>query len=39
MWGHTYAAAEAVGLTAGAMRLPLQPLDGAQRAAVNALVS
>jgi dihydrodipicolinate synthase/N-acetylneuraminate lyase len=35
----TYAAAEAVGLTAGAMRLPLQPLEGAKRAAVNALVA
>jgi dihydrodipicolinate synthase/N-acetylneuraminate lyase len=35
----TYAAAEAVGLTAGAMRLPLQPLEDAERAAVTALVA
>ncbi len=35
----TYAAAEATGLIAGAMRLPLQPLDGVDRTAVAALVS
>ena len=35
----TYAAAEATGLTAGAMRLPLQPLEGPERATVNALFS
>lgn len=35
----TYAAAEAVGLIAGAMRLPLQPLESGERAAVTALVS
>lgn len=35
----TYAAAEATGLIAGAMRLPLQPLDGVDRAAVADLVS
>lgn len=33
----TYAAAEAVGLIAGEMRLPLQPLAGPDRAAVAAL--
>lgn len=33
----TYAAAEAVGLIPGAMRLPLQPLEGPERAAVDAL--
>lgn len=35
----TYAAAEATGLIAGAMRLPLQPLDGVDRTAVADLVS
>jgi dihydrodipicolinate synthase/N-acetylneuraminate lyase len=35
----TYAAAEATGLIAGAMRLPLQPLDGVNRTAVADLVS
>ena len=35
----TYAAAEAVGLTAGAMRLPLQPLEAGERATVTALVT
>lgn len=35
----TYAAAEAVGLTAGAMRLPLQTLESGERAAVAALVA
>ena len=35
----TYAAAEATGLIAGAMRLPLQPLAGADRTAVADLVS
>lgn len=35
----TYAAAAATGLIAGAMRLPLQPLDGVNRTAVADLVS
>ncbi|MCH8130225.1 MAG: dihydrodipicolinate synthase family protein [Acidobacteria bacterium] len=35
----TYAAAEATGLIAGAMRLPLQPLEGTDRTAVADLVS
>ncbi|MFB3049313.1 MAG: dihydrodipicolinate synthase family protein [Acidimicrobiia bacterium] len=35
----TYAAAEDTGLIAGAMRLPLQPLDGVDRTAVADLVS
>ena len=35
----TYAAAEATGLIPGSMRLPLQPLDGPELAAVNALFS
>lgn len=35
----TYAAAEATGLIAGALRLPLQPLDAANRTAVADLVS
>jgi dihydrodipicolinate synthase/N-acetylneuraminate lyase len=33
----TYAAAEATGLSPGSMRLPLQPLEGPELAAVNAL--
>lgn len=35
----TYAAAEATGLIAGAMRLPLQPLDGVNSTAVADLLS
>jgi len=35
----TYAAAEATGLIPGAMRAPLQPLDGPEQAAVEALFS
>lgn len=35
----TYAAAEATGLIPGSMRLPLQPLDDPELAAVNALFS